>query len=388
MSNELAATRIAFCITDLDPGGAERALVQLVTRLDRRRWQPRVYALSEPGELVAVLRQAAIPVECLGARHAGHLSALWRLVGELRRFRPAILQTYLFHANIAGRVAGKLAGVRRIVSGIRVAEQRTRTHLWLDRMTNSLVDTNVCVSEAVAEFSRREAKLKSRKIVVIPNGVDVNRFGVPAAADLTALGIPPGSPVLLAIGRLDPQKGIQYLVEAVSDPGLRGLNFHLLLVGEGPERPGLAAAIRSRGLDDKVHLAGWRDDIPELLRAATALVLPSLWEGMPNVVLEAMAVGLPVIASRVEGTTELIVEGETGLLVAPRAPREIAGAIGTLLTCPELGTKLGLAGQSRVRTHFSWEKTVRCYEELYLSLLASDVQHTQPARTDGRPAEP
>ena len=130
------AKSIAFCITDLDPGGAERALVQLVLRLDRSRWSPVVFCLSKPGTLVADLAKADIPVDCLEAGSIGNVSVVPRLVRRLRRVRPDILQTFLFHANIVGRIAGRLAGVPVIVSGIRVAEHRSRFRLWLDRITD------------------------------------------------------------------------------------------------------------------------------------------------------------------------------------------------------------------------------------------------------------
>src|SRR5262249_49760711 len=137
--------RIAFCITDLDPGGAERALAQLVTRLDRGRWDPAVFCLSSGGALADALKRAAGPGVCLGARRSQPVRVLWRLARELRRFRPEILQTFLFHANLAGRIAARMAGVRHVVSGIRVAEKRSPVPLWLDRWTNKLVRLNVCV---------------------------------------------------------------------------------------------------------------------------------------------------------------------------------------------------------------------------------------------------
>src|SRR5262249_6138085 len=140
-------------------------------------------------------------------------------------------------------------------------------------------------------------------------------------ADLASLGIPSGSQVLLTIGRLDPQKGLHDLIEAAGLICAKYPRAHFLLVGEGPQRVALERAIREKGLGDRIHLAGWRADIPEILAAGYALVLSSHWEGMPNVVLEAMAAGLPVVATRVEGISELVVEGQTGVIVAPRSPR-------------------------------------------------------------------
>ncbi|MGQ0633655.1 MAG: glycosyltransferase [Planctomycetaceae bacterium] len=366
-----APISIAFCVTDLDPGGAERALVQLATRIDRSRFVPAVFCLGPPAPLVGALEAAAIRTICLGATRATDWGVLVRLYRELRSYRPQIVQTFLFHANLAGRVAGRLAGARHVVSGIRVAERRARWHLWLDRLTNRLVDVNVCVSRGVAQFSLREGGLPAAKTIVIPNGVDVEAFANAPPADLQQFGIPPGAQVVLSVGRLDAQKGIPTLLAAVAPLTSRFEALHVLLVGEGPQRAELEHAIRDRGLAQRVHPAGWRSDVPHLMRAATCLALPSHWEGMPNVVLEAMAAGLPVVASRVEGTDELIVAGATGLLVAPGAADELSVALITLLSEPSRAAAMGHAGQERARREFSWEQMVHSYENLFLRLSAS-----------------
>jgi len=238
--------------------------VQLVTRLDRARWEPALFCLAGRGVLADEFTAAGIPVVCLGARRWTNFGALWRLVHQLRRFRPAILQTFLFHANLAGRIAGTLAGVRTIVSGIRVAERRSSLPLWLDRWTNGLVTANVCVSQAVADFSISRVGLSPPKIVVIPNGVDAARFSNVRAADLSFFGISPGSQVLLTIGRLDSQKGLRDLIEAAALVIPKHPHVHFLLVGEGPERPAIERSIREKGLAERVHLTGWRPDVPRI----------------------------------------------------------------------------------------------------------------------------
>lgn len=341
--------------------------MQLVTRLNRERWTPTVYCLSGPGGLVSDLEAAGVPCVCLGARSSMDVGIVWRLARELRRTRPQLLQTFLFHANFVGRLAARLARVPRVVSGIRVAERRTRTHLRLDRLTQGLVDRNVCVSTAVAEFAKREAGLKPEKTVVIPNGVDVEQFADAVPADLSVFGIRPGAPVMIAVGRLDPQKGVDDLIAAFALRQPAG--WHLLLVGEGPLRQELSAQIRRAGLSPNVHLVGWRNDVSQLLRAADCLVHAALWEGMPNVVLEAMAAGLPVIATRVEGVEELVIPGETGLIVPPKAPADLSQAIAQVAADPELRRRFGAAGQRRARDHFSWDATVAAYTELYSTLL-------------------
>ena len=369
MSSEKTPVRIAFCITDLDPGGAEQALVRLVRGLDRGRWEPAVFCLDGHGALADELTADGIGVECLGANHWSNILVVLRLARELRRFQPAILQTFLFHANLAGRIAAQWAGISKVVCGIRVAEKRSRVPLWLDCWTSRLVTTNVCVSQAVADFSISHARLQPEKVVVIPNGVDVRRFADARPANLQSLGIPAGSRTFLTVGRLDFQKGLPDLVEAAALVVPRFSEVHFLLVGEGPDRAAIERLISEKGLAGRMHLAGWRPDIPELLAAGFGLVLSSHWEGMPNVLLEAMAAGLPVVATQVEGTSELVIDGQTGVLVPAKTPPALADGIKRLLADPASAKALGAAGRDRVTAEFSWERMVAQYEKLYESLI-------------------
>jgi len=361
--------RIAFCITDLDPGGAERALVQLVTRLDPSRWRSAVFCLSPPGTLVEVLERAGVPVTCLGARGIRDLGVLFQLRRELKRFGPQIVQTFLFHANILGRLAAGWAGVPYCISGIRVSEKRSRWPLYLDRVTNRFVETNVCVSRAVAEFSAIVGGLSRSKLVVIPNGVEVATFAEALPADRTALGIPADARIILAVGRLDPQKGLHLLVESARNLAPRYSDLHFLLVGGGTLRRELVRQVTELHLESRVHFCGWRSDIPSVMKLGYGLALPSLWEGMPNVVLEAMAAGLPVVASAVEGVAELVIPNGTGFLVTPQSAEELTNALARLLDDPEEARRMGLAGQERVASQFSWDKMAAAYADLYERLM-------------------
>ncbi|MBT6156181.1 MAG: glycosyltransferase [Planctomycetaceae bacterium] len=364
---------IAFCITELDPGGAERALVQLVTRLDRRHWAPVVYCLAGEGELVVELESRDIPVTCLGARGVGSLGVIPRLSSLLRKQRPAILQTYLYHANIVGRIAGRMARVPHIVSGIRVAEQRSRFRLWLDRKTDRWVERHVCVSEAVAKFSIERGELPSEKLVVIPNGVDAERYRDATPIDTTQFGVPAGSPIVLFVGRLDAQKGPLDLIHALRLLAAKRDDVHALFVGDGPLREEMEATILASGLQHCVHLLGRRNDVPGLMKAATCLALPSHWEGMPNVVLEAMAAGLLVIATQVEGTTELLQggggSGDLGLLVPVGNPASLTEGIEQILTRPDGLNTMAVKSQHYVASSLTWDSTASAYAQLYRDLL-------------------
>ena len=362
--------RLVFCITELDPGGAERALVQLVLHLDRNQWEPHVICLGPTGHFADVLRAANVPVTCLNAR--GTLSlprVLWQLIRELRRIKPALVQTFLFHANVLGRIAARLAGVRCVISGIRVAEHRSRWYGRIDRWTNFLVTTNVCVSRGVASFSTSHTGLKPSKLIVIPNAVDVERFASAEPAQLQEFGIHDGSQVFASIGRLEHQKGIDVLLTAIERLKPLPNDLHFLIVGDGPDDSSLRAQATAKGIADHVHFVGRRADVPELLAASFALILASRWEGMPNVVLEAMAAGKPVISTRVEGIDELVRDEVTGITIPKEDPIRLAEAIAAVIKNRNFYTAAGVKAQDIVATEFTPQSIADSYKNLYLRTL-------------------
>ncbi len=255
------------------------------------------------------------------------IQAVRRLAEVLRRLRPELVQSFLFHANVASRLAAPLAGRPWVVGGLRVAERRNRWHLGLDRLTSRLALGSVCVSKGVMRHARDHGRISPERLIVIPNAVDPAPFDLAEPADRAALGVPEGSTLALFVGRLDGQKGLQVLLDAAAKVIRSDPRWHLALVGDGPDRDLVTKAVASPELAGRVRWLGRRDDVPALLKAADLLVLPSLWEGMPNVVLEAMAARRAVVATAVEGTEDLVVPGETGWLVPPADPDALAAAL-------------------------------------------------------------
>ena len=365
-------TRIAFAITELDIGGAERALVKLVLGLPREEWEPRVYCLGAWGPLATTLQEGGIEVRCLNAVHLWDAPRIWwRLVQELKEFQPALLQTFLFHANILGRLAAAWAGVKVVVSGVRVAERRGRWHGWIDRWTNPLVAMNVCVSRGVARYCAEQVGLDPRKLIVIPNGVEIGRFLDETPASRESLGMPLNGPLVLAAGRLEPQKGLDLLLAALPAVLAAEPDTRVLILGEGPDRAALEQQARELGVREHVTLPGHRSDVGRWLKAADIFVLPSRWEGMPNVVLEAMAAGVPVIATAVEGIEELIDSEVTGIVVPAGETGALAAAMIRLLRQSEKRSELALRAQSHVKERFTVEAVGAEYQRLYRRLLAS-----------------
>jgi glycosyltransferase involved in cell wall biosynthesis len=370
-----AKLRTALVITDLDIGGAERAFVELATRLDPRAFEVRVWSLmpaprDESRSLFPALRARGISAVSLNASSVPSAPRVVRaLTAAWRDWQPDIVQTFLFHANILGRVAARRAGVPHVVSGIRVAERRGRFRLWLDRWTDRWVERHICVSQGVADFSHRVGGLPANKLVVIPNGIDVARYVNVAPIAPGELGLPEGRQLITYIGRLDPQKNLGWLIDQAPAWLAAHPRHDLLLVGDGPERRALenqAARIAPAG---RVHFVGWQANIAGILAASDVLMLPSQWEGMPNVVLEALASARPVLAADVEGVRELL--GDSSEQIAPPEDAQRWAAMLTrLLSDRSLAGELGARNRERAASQFSLEAMVRAYAELYGSLAA------------------
>jgi glycosyltransferase involved in cell wall biosynthesis len=257
---------------------------------------------------------------------------------------------------------------------VRVADRREQMIHRLDRWTAHWSDLHICVSSGVRDFTARSLRIPDDKLRVIPNGV-VPPVPEEPAVDLgQRLGIisKGGIATLLFVGRLDPQKGLEDLLSALTelnaDQTLRQ-RLRVICVGSGPLDTKLREQTQALGLGEVVHWAGWQADAVSWMQAADGLVLPSHWEGMPNVVLEAMAAGCPVIATAVEGTREVLEEGKTGWLVPPGRPELLASAIERFLDSPDLRRQLGQNGREVVRTKFTIDRMVAAYEACYMELL-------------------
>ena len=366
---------IALIITELEVGGAERALVELASRLDRQRFRPVVYCLgARPGTgadgCVQQLERAGVEVRCFGARGAWSFggAVAWLRRG-LSEQRPDVVQTFLFHANILGRMAARLAGRPVVVSGIRVAQQGGRWRLAVDRWTDGWVARHVCVSQSVARFSETVGGLPKEKLAVIPNGIDVASYPASRMADLSEFGVSAGRRVVTFVGRLEEQKGVDWLLASTPRWLGRAADVDLLLVGKGPEEMRLRRQIARMRLSARVHFAGWRADVVGILAASSVLVLPSRWEGMPNVVLEAMASRLPVLATDVEGVRELLGDEAEPQMVAFGDSQSLAEKLVALVNSASLSRRLGEANRRRVETEFSISRTVSAYEQLWESLV-------------------
>ena len=356
--------RVVHLVTTLNIGGLEMVVLNLTRCCDRSRFQPHVICLGEIGDLESCFREADVPVESLGYVGQGTGRTLFRLTRSLHRIRPHILHTHNTSPHLLGALAGSMVSVPVLVHTKhgRNYVDRGKTVAG-NRLASCLSDSIVSVSHDARQVAREVERVPASKIQVIHNGIDLARFPIPN-------GRPgPNGRRAITVARLNPIKDQHTLLKAArlvadADPG-----FRLDLVGDGELRDDLVALCNSLGLQDHVCFLGSRDDVRCQLAAADVFVLSSLSEGISLTLLEAMASGLPVVATAVGGNSEVVVDGKTGILVPPCNPERLASAIGAILASPEMARQMGCAGRRRVETEFDLSRVVARYEGLYLSLL-------------------
>jgi glycosyltransferase involved in cell wall biosynthesis len=292
--------------------------------------------------------------------------------------RPVLVHGFLFWAYILGTYAAKAAGVPIVISSRRGLGNFKAGHahyLLLERLANVMTDLWVANSETVRQDTARQEGVDPARIRVIPNGVDSDRFA--ASPDRSALrrrlGLPVDGPLLLTVSNLIHYKGHGTLLEAMPLITRTHPTAMIVLAGDGPMRVEIDRRIATSGLAESVRLLGERRDVPDLLRAADLLVHPSDEEGFPNAILEAMAAGLPVVATRVGGTPELVLDGATGILVPPRSPTDLAAAVSRLLADPSLADQMGAAGRERAVREFPLARMVEQTETLYAEVLRTKL---------------
>jgi glycosyltransferase involved in cell wall biosynthesis len=318
------------------------------------------------------LQKAGVPARMLAHAnpHFGRMIA--DVVAELREQRADLLVCHGYKADLLGSIAARWARVPviSVSRGWTGHTRKVRMNETLDRMALRFMRTVVCVSEGQAVKVRR-AGVRPSRVRVIRNAIDTSRFDGPAGdgrEQLQRLFRTPRDTIVVGIGRLSPEKGFDQLIEAAGQVAQELPGVGVVLVGEGPSRAGLEQCIRERRLEDHVVLAGFRSDVDALMRGADLLAQSSHTEGLPNVVLEACAAGIAIVATDVGGTGEVIVDGETGYLVPAGNPRRLATRMLELLRDAALRRTMGERARTRVRTEFSFGAQCAQYVELFASL--------------------
>lgn len=360
---------VFYVIWSLQTGGAERVVADLARGLDRSRFRPVVCCLNFKGRLAEEVEREGVTVHALGKKPRFDLGALLRLSRLMRRERADVVHTHLWTSSLWGRLGALLARVPvRIVTEHNSDTWRRGWHFAADRLLARITDHFIFVSREVEAFYQERLGLDPARGEVILNGVDLAPFDamVDRGAVRERMGLPRVAVVAGVVGRLDERKGHRYFLEAVAgltgqEPALRGL-----VVGEGRERANIEARHVALGLGERVRVLGYWPSLNEALAAIDVFVLPSLMEGHPLAILEAMAAGKPVVATRVGGNPEAVEDGVTGLLVPPRDPGALGRAIAALARDPERAQRMGREGRRRVEERFSLDSARRANEEVYL----------------------
>lgn len=367
---------VTFLITGLGRGGAETQLLRLVLQLDREQWSPRVIAMLQPRAVVAELNAAGIPLSSLNMKRGmATVGDLFRCIRLLQRDRPEIMVCFMFHAILLGRIAGWIAGVPTIISSVRTGVSGGAWKDGLLRLTDWLGTVTTTNSRSGAERLVARSAVPRNRIRVIPNALP-DDLPAPSTSHRIqlrkALGIHSSEFLWLAVGRFEAAKDYPNLIHAFADVARQRPEGRLWIAGEGPLQEVIHRMVTELKLLEVVRFLGLRTDVPELLTAADAYVLSSAWEGLPNSLMEALALGIPAVATSVGGVPELIKHGETGLLAAPGQAISLAQAMLNLMTMtPVERVAMGSAAASYVREEFSSKKVMCMWNELLVEHLRS-----------------
>ena len=373
-------------------GGTENQFMALGRSLDPSRFALEFACLRRWGAFADEVEQRQIPLlECnvTSFCSVSAISQQARLARHIAKRRIDIVHAYSFYGNLFAVPPARMAGVPVVIASIRDrAPYLTPMQKRAQRWACQFADCILVNAMAVKEWLIGEG-YDASKIVVIPNGVELNCFerSEGAASPFRALGVPEGAPVVLVVSRLNPLKGLEPFLEAAALVAREVPSARFVIVGDtNPnERPywSILTNLTGRlGLTERVTFAGLRRDVPQLLAAATVSVMPSLNEALSNVLLESMAAGAPLVATRVGGTPEAIDHGANGLLVPPGDPVSMARAIADLLTDSVKARRLGVAARQAINERFSMERMVTATEQLYQALLDGRTQVSTLARRE------
>jgi len=381
---------VAFFTNELARGGAEEHMLTLLRGLDRLRFRLFLVCPKEMADALGVDLPSDVTPVRINLRSPKQLRQARRLASFLRREQIDIVHSHLFYGSLFASPIAKACGVPVVLETPHLSEpwrQGWKSYFIVDRLVGRCVDYYIAVSHANAQYLVSSKGLPLRKVKVIQNGCDLGRFEA-IGQDHTAreserdlrneLGFGRNDPILVVIGRLEPQKGHSVMLQALAVLRPQFPRVRLVCVGEGALRESLKMQAAALQLVDAVYFVGYQRDVPDWLRLADVVVLPSLFEGLPLVTIEALAARRPLVATAVDGTPEVVVDGHTGLTVPPADPQALADAIACLLRDPALASSLADRGHAWVSQHFSQERQIRQTEQLYLEAFSGRERSGSP----------
>jgi len=374
-----APLRVLYLIDSLGPGGAERLLADYLPRLSDMGVEPRVAVIQERhgNPVAAEIEALGLPVQNLGIERLRQRGALTRVIAAVAAAGPDLVHTQLEFSNILGTIAAHRLGIPSLAT-IHTLDRprrwsrdaaRYRLMAWILESKGARV---VSVSRSARAHFMGRSHARRDQVVTLHNGIDLGRFArlgpTQRAATRAGLGIAPEQPMLMTIAVLRAEKGIADMITALPLV-LRSLPTAMyVIVGGGEQQATLAGIARERGVADHVVFTGFRRDVPELLAGADAFVLPSHTEALPTVLIEAMAAGLPIVATEVGGIPEMVERGISALLVPAGSPEMLADAVGRVLSSPIQAAAMGRAGRRLAAERFDIDRqAARLIEEYRLA---------------------
>lgn len=367
--------RILFITVGLEIGGTEKMIVRILRNINKHRYDVSLCCLEKKGPLHHEIERGKIDVLYLNIPKRPllyslllHFVAVVRLFLILRKKRFKIVHSFLPRANIISRIAGYMAGVPIVISSNRTSRIRKKYYLFLDWLTSPLVDKITAVSNAVGRYTIKKMKMKRDKIAVIENGIDFKNLEIEHYRK-EDWGINSNTDVIGIVGRLVPVKGHKCFLRAAQIIKRESPHVKFFIVGDGPERERLKQMVRDLDLIDNIVFTGMVQNIFKFIKIFDILVSCSLWEGMSNSILEAMAMGKPVVATQVGGTPEIVIDGVNGFLVPSKDACLLASKVLILLRDRELCQRMGESGKIIVKERFDIKHTIRKMEDMYNNLL-------------------
>ncbi|MBN1899859.1 glycosyltransferase [Candidatus Sumerlaeota bacterium] len=366
-------------ISYLPIGGVENTLLLTLPKFDRERFHISVCCLNRKGPVAAKLEEQGVPVHLCKVSSRLNPIHLWRLSRFLIRQKADIVHTHMYASNISGALAAHLAGAPVIISHIHAThEWNSWNRIFMERIVNRFRDGVITVSQSVKDAFLQKTRLKcADKIRTLHNPVRFSNEGTGNGGLVREeFGIPMDAPVVGAVARLVPVKGVDIFIRAAAHILKRRPSARFLVVGKGKERKNLEALALQLNLNGKLFFAGERSRIEDFYDAFNVFVLSSREEGFGNVLLEAMHFDLPVVATATGGVPEVALDGKTGLLVPPESPESLANAVLSALEQPERAQRLAQEARKRL-VEFSPDKYV-AYLENYYQELWDFHQRTAP----------
>lgn len=360
----MSPLRVLLLSTDLERGGLPLRVTYIAKQLAKIGIEPIVGCLSAPGPLSEDLDRAGVETFSCNAGSALDFMVIRRFANHVRRINPDIIHSFLFHANMVARLAGRWDRPRPIITSTVTIEIERRWHRWLESLTCGLSDLHLANSEAVAAHLRDELGFPQDRIAVIRNAIDLERLDATPPADRATLGIEQGVPLIVWAGRIDPVKNLETFVNVIARLKQRR-PVRGLIIGQGPDRRRIQRLIDQNNLTDVILMPGWSESVAGWLKSADVLLFPSRTEGSPNVVLEAMACRCPVVASDIPPIAELIATDVSGVLRASSDEAGFVHAIELILDDGGLRSRLVKSARTNIEQRHQLPVILNAWRELY-----------------------